>query len=461
MFDLVVIGAGPGGYVAAIRAAKLGKKVAIIDKRGFPGGTCLNVGCVPSKALLHWTEKYHEVKQGANWGLDGSALTLDWKQLQKAKEGVVDGLRKGIDGLFKANKITSIIGAARFVSPHMVEVENAQGKSTVEAENFIIATGGEPIALPFLPFDEKKVLSSTGALSLPEVPKSMIVVGAGVIGVELASVYARLGTKVTFIEQLEHVCYGLDVAIGRLLQQTLMAQGMTFHLDTEVAKAKLTEEHISLIVNEGKQSSVFNADCVLVAIGRKPYTAGLGLDEIGVEKSGRGHIFVDDQFRTKVPNVFAIGDVIEGVALAHRASEEGMAVADIIAGKKADINYLFIPNVVYTSPEVASVGLLESEAREMKIDVMVGTCPFKANSRARCSGQTEGLVKIVGDKVSGRLIGMHIIGPSASELIHEGVMALQKRAQVADIASACHAHPTLSESIREAALSAIGQPLHL
>lgn len=456
-YDIVVIGSGPAGYTAAIRAAKLGKRVAVID-RGGAGGVSVHAGCVPVGVLLHWTDTFYTMQtQGPEFGFDARGVTVDWEKLIAAKDAIVHSAQVAIIELFKRNNITLVSGSARFVSPHMVEVIKGEGRETLEGKDLIIATGALPLALPFLPFDETKVLSSTGALNLKKVPKSMIIIGGGTIGAALASIYTRLKTKVTLFEKQDRLCSGMDLALAKLLENVLSQEGIGVHLDAEVVKAKPSDGTVSVIVSQGKQSSVYSAEAVLVTVGRKPQTEGLGLEEIGVEYSNQGYLFVNDEFRTNVPNIFAIGDVIEGIPLAHRAAKEGFAVAEIIAGRRPRVNYMAIPHVVYTSPPVASVGLLESEARDIKIDVCVGASPFKANARSRCSGIQEGLVKIVGDKATGRLIGMHIIGPDAAELINEGVIALEKRASVQDLADVCLAHPTFSEAIHEAALAALGE----
>lgn len=460
-YDVVVIGAGPGGYVAAIRAAQLGLRVACVEKNAV-GGTCLNVGCIPSKTLLHWTEYYDVLnRHGADHGFDGSSIKPNWKKLLASKEKVIGGLVQGIQGLFKKNKIAHIQGTATFVSHNMVSVDGPDGKQTVEGANFIIATGSEPTPLPFLPFDEKVVVSSTGALSLPKVPKTMAVIGAGVIGLELGSVYNRLGTEVTVIEMLDHVTPGMDIAICKTFQQILTKQGLKFHLGTKLNKGKVSKSGVSLAISKDGEDSVVNADVVLVAVGRRCYSESLGLDKVKVAVSDRGLIEINDNFQTSVPNIYAIGDVVDGPMLAHKASEEGVVVAELLAGKAAKLNYMAIPSVIYTSPEVASVGFTETEARDLGIDVMIGQFPYKANSRARCTGEDDGLAKVIGDKKTGRLVGLHVIGPHAGEVIHEGVVALEKQATVAEIAEACHAHPTYSEAVKEAALKALGHAIHM
>lgn len=454
MYDVIVIGAGPGGYVAAIRAAQLGLKVACVEKRATLGGTCLNVGCIPSKALLHSSEWFWKMqKEGAHHGILTSSLSYDWKIMQTRKEQVVLQLTKGIEGLFKKHKIDRLQGVGCFKGPH----ELAVGNEIFKAKSFILATGSEPIALPFLPFDEKKILSSTGALALPSIPKKLLIVGAGIIGVELGSVYKRLGADVVFIEFLDRICPNFDLEISKQLLKIFTAQGMTFHLSHKVVSAKGT----CLKAESNGQTTDFEGDAILVAIGRKAYTEGLGLESVHIQKTPKGLIPVDASFRTSQPHIFAIGDVIDGPMLAHKASEEGVAVAELLAGHRPSIDYLAIPNVAYTFPEVASVGLTEEELKAKNIAYKAGKFPFKANSRARCTGEEEGFIKLLADASSRRLLGAHIIGPHASELIAEATLAMQTRATVDQIAATCHAHPTLSESLKEAALAVFGSPIHL
>lgn len=446
-YDLAIIGAGPGGYVAALHAASLKLKTVCIDKGEALGGTCLNVGCIPSKALLQSSEHYAFLKEKAKeHGIEGS-FTLNFPQMMARKQEIVKGLVHGIAGLFQRANVTSLKGTARFLSPHELEVD---GKK-IKAKNIIIATGSEPISLPFLPFDEKKVISSTGALSLPKIPKDLIVIGAGVIGVELASVYQRLGTKVTLVEMLDHICPAMDAQVSKSLLAILKKQGLEFHLSSKVKSAQVNS-NVRLNL---EPDLTLSAECVLVCVGRRPYTKDLGLQEVGIETDKRGFIPVDGNFRTKHPHIYAIGDVIEGSMLAHLASDEGVVVVDLIAGKHSQINYLAIPNVIYTHPEVAAVGFTEEEAKALKIETAVGLSYFKGNGRARCSGDVEGFVKVIGEKKSGRLIGMHIIGSHASEMIGEGVLAIEKKMTLREIAYASHAHPTLSETIKEAAQTAL------
>lgn len=456
-YDVAVIGSGPGGYVAAVRAAQLGLKTACIEKEATVGGTCLNVGCIPSKALLQTTEMYEYLsKEAADFGIIAKNLSFDFAKIMTRKEAVVQGLVSGVAALLKRRKIEHIRGAARLISPHEIQID----KTTIKAKNIIIATGSEPIPLPFLPFDENKVLSSTGALSLSKPPSSLLLIGAGVIGVEIASVYRRLGTQVTVIELLDRICYPMDSSISRSFMQILKKQGLQFYLSSKVIHGDVHKNGVTLTAEvEGKKSNM-DADAVLVAIGRRPYTQGLGLKEIGIEVNSKGYIPVDANFHTLIPHIYAIGDVIEGPMLAHKASEEGIAAAEVIAGLRPTVNYLAIPSVVYTHPEVASVGMSEDEAKAAHLEVKIGTSHFKGNPRARCAGYTEGLVKIVAEVNSRRLIGMHIIGPHASEMISEGVLALVNNMTVEELAYASHAHPTLSEAIKEAALDACGISIH-
>lgn len=454
MYDVIVIGAGPGGYVAAIRAAQLGLKVACIEKRSSLGGTCLNVGCIPSKTLLHSSEWFwHLQKEGAHQGICVSSLSYDWKTMQSRKETVVTQLTKGIEGLFKKNKIDWIQGHGSLKGPHTVAVND----QSFEAKSIILATGSEPISLPFLPFDEKMILSSTGALTLSSVPKKLLIVGAGIIGVELGSVYQRLGSEVVFIEFLDRICPNFDLEVSKQLLKIFTSQGMSFHLSHKVISAEGT----TLTVQGPQQEMQFTGDAVLVAVGRRPYSDQLNLESAGIQKTPKGFISVDASFRTSQPHIFAIGDLIEGPMLAHKASEEGVAVAELIAGHRPIVDYLSIPSVAYTFPEVASVGLTEEELKTRNISYKIGKFPFKANSRARCSGEDEGFVKVLADASSYRLLGVHIIGPHASELIAEATLAVQMKATAHQIASTCNAHPTLSEALKEAALAVVSAPIHL
>lgn len=459
-YDVIVIGSGPGGYIAAIRCAQLGLRTACVEKEKSLGGTCLNIGCIPSKALLTSTEYYEWIqKESQKHGVNVQGAGIDFDKMMARKSEVVNGLTGGVAALFKGHKIDRIEGQARFTSQNLIEVEKEGAKQVLESEHFIIATGSEPIPLPFLPFDEKRVLSSTGALSLPKIPKKLLVVGAGVIGVEIASVYRRLGTGVVLVEMLDRICPTMDGAISKALLTILKKQGLEFHLQTKVTAGRVEDEGVVLTVEENQNISDIYADHVLVAVGRRPFTQGLGLKEIGVKVDKKGFVGINAHFQTSLPHIYAIGDVIEGPMLAHKASEEGVAAAEIIAGQNPEINYLTIPNVIYTHPEVAAVGMTEGEGREAGLDLLLGTCALRALGRARCMGETEGLMKVIGEKHSGRLIGMHLIAPHASELIGEGVLALQNKMTLEELANAPHAHPALGEGIKEAALNALGRQL--
>lgn len=454
-YDVVFIGSGPAGYFGAIRAAQLGLKTACIEKHSRVGGTCLNVGCIPSKTLLSTTEHYEWLKKEAQGqGIICKDMSFDFPSMMKRKEEVVDGLTNGVAGLFKKNQIDSIKGTAQFISPNEIMV----GSEKIEAKNFVISTGSESTPIPFLPFDEKKVLSSTGALALQAVPKKMLVIGAGVIGVELASVYNRLGTEIVIIEMLDKITPMMDAAVSRTLQQILKKQGFTFHLGAKVTKADVKDQ-VSLEVQTAEGTQTLKGDCVLVAVGRRPYTKDLGLENVNIALDKHGFIQVDKQFRTSVPNIYAIGDVIEGPMLAHKAFREGMVAAEIIAGQSSRINYLSVPNVIYTNPEVAAVGLTEQEAKELGLELKIGTSHFRGNSRARCIGVSEGFVKVIGDKATDRLVGVHIVGPSASEMIGEAALAMELNTTVTKVAETPHAHPTLSEAIKEACLGALGRAI--
>lgn len=460
-FDLIVVGSGPGGYVAAIRAGQLGLKAACVEKQGI-GGTCLNVGCIPSKALLQASEHYAWVqKEAEEFGIHCKGVSFDWDKMKARKDEIIKSFQGGIRGLFKKNKVTSLVGTGTLEGPNQVSVTDEKGKSTVyQAKHILLATGSQSVNLPFLPIDEKRIVTSTGALSLDKVPKRLLVVGGGVIGVELASVYNRLGSDVKVVEMLDSICPGVDEVVSKGLQRCLQNQGMEFHLSSQVLSADVKKKDITLSVKKGDEEVSLSADVVLVCVGRKPFSEGLGLEKVGLSTLPNGCVEVDDCFHTKVPSILAIGDLIPGPMLAHRASEEAVAAVEYLAGKKPHCNYMAIPNVIYTYPEAASVGLTEKEAREMGCEIRTGSFSFRGNSRARCSGDTEGLVKIVEDKKTGTLLGMHILGAHAGELIAEGILAIEKKAKVSEIAAAPHAHPTLSEAIKEAALDVEKSAIH-
>lgn len=458
-FDVAIIGGGPGGYVAAIRAAQLGMKVAVIDERPRLGGTCLNVGCIPSKTLLYSTELFATVRdEGAEHGILVNSIKVDFPQMMRRKEAVVEGLGRGIDALMRKNKIDRIEGRARLTGPTTLEVNG----ESLTARSIVLAMGSESTPLPFLPFDEQRVLSSTGALSLTTIPKKLTVVGAGVIGLELGSVYRRLGTEVTFVEFMDTICPVLDKTLSSSIHKTLTHQGLIFHLSSKVVSGAISDRAVTLQVEKGDGSKLtLESDAVLVAVGRRPVTRDTGLDKLGIQTDKQGRILVDGYFRTAIPSIYAIGDLIEGPMLAHKASEEGIAVAEIIAGMHPHINYLAIPNVVYTSPEVATVGMTEEEARKAGLNVVTGSFPFKANSRALCTDRTDGLVKIVAEADGDHILGVHIIAEHASEMIGEAVVAIAKRMKVKELALLSHAHPTFTEAIKEAALAVHKEQLHL
>jgi dihydrolipoamide dehydrogenase len=461
-YDLAVIGSGPGGYVAAVHAARRGLKVICIDKRKALGGTCLNIGCIPSKTLLQITEHYAWLSHSAKeQGVDCKEISFDFARMMQRKQQVVSGLTDGIANLFKRQNVQHLCGEAHLEADNIVEVTSDGSKQRIEAKNVIIATGSEPIALPFLPFDEKQILSSTGALELEKVPARMIVIGAGVIGVELASVYSRLGCEVTIVELLDRVCPSLDDAIAKNFLQILKKQKIAFHLGCKVEEATRTEKEVTLQLSSMADEKKFSltAEAVLVAVGRRPTSRSLDLDKVGITATPQGFIPVDSLFKTNVPNIFAIGDVIEGPMLAHRATAEAIACAEGISGHPYRLNYLAIPNVIYTHPEVATVGATESEARQAGFDAIVGTAAFRGNARARCNGDIDGIVKVVAD-CNGALLGVHILGPQASEMIAAAVMAIEGNMTLQQLAFATYAHPTLSETIKEAAMAALGLAIH-
>ncbi|MEI8396221.1 MAG: dihydrolipoyl dehydrogenase [Rhodospirillaceae bacterium] len=464
-FDVVVIGAGPGGYVAAIRAAQLGLKTAVVESRDTLGGTCLNVGCIPSKALLVSSEKFEEAKHHlGQHGVKVGSVELDLPTLMAHKTKVVKDNTVGIEFLFKKNKITWLKGIGTIAAADTVTVTAKDGTgSSVKAKNIIIATGSDVMPLPGVTIDEKTVVSSTGALALDAVPGHLVVVGGGVIGLELGSVWGRLGAKITVIEFLDRILPGMDGELSKQTQRILTKQGMSFRLSTKVTKVENTGAGVTLTVepSAGGAAETVTADVVLVAIGRRPYTDKLGLESVGIEKDGRGRVKVDHHFRTAVPSIYAIGDVIEGPMLAHKAEDEGVVVAEIIAGQSGHINYDAIPGIIYTSPEVASVGKTEEQLKEAGIAYKVGKFPFTANGRARAMASTDGFVKMLADAKTDRILGVHILGPDAGHLIAEIGLAMEFGASAEDVARTCHAHPTLSEAVKEAALAVDGRPIHV
>lgn len=458
-FDTIIIGAGPGGYVAAIRAAQLGQKVACVEGRETLGGTCLNVGCIPSKALLHATHMLHETHENfEKMGLMGAAPTVDWTKMQAYKSDVVNGNTKGIEFLFKKNKVTWIKGWATIPAPGQVKV----GDELHSAKNIVIATGSEASSLPGVEIDEKTVVTSTGALTLASPPKSMVVIGAGVIGLEMGSVYARLGTEVTVVEYLDAITPGMDAEVAKTFQRILTKQGLKFVLGAAVQSVKKTKSGATVTykLKKNDTEATLDADIVLVATGRKPYTAGLGLEALGVEMGPRGTVKTDAHFQTNIPGLYAIGDAIAGPMLAHKAEDEGMAVAEILSGKHGHVNYGVIPGVIYTTPEVANVGLTEEQLKAEGRAYKVGKFPFMGNARAKAVFQAEGFVKLIADATTDRILGCHIIGPAAGDLIHEVCVAMEFGASAQDLALTCHAHPTWSEAVREAALACGDGAIH-
>jgi dihydrolipoamide dehydrogenase len=463
-FDLVVIGAGPGGYVAAIRAAQLGMKVACIDKRPTFGGTCLNIGCIPSKALLDSSELYSVTKSRLDrHGIQVGEVGLDLKKMMQRTDRVVKGLTDGIASLFKKNHISGYHGSARLAGKGRVSVKAGDKPAdTLETGAVLLATGSEPAALPALAFDGTTIINSTDALRFDKVPAHLLVVGGGYIGLELGSVWSRLGAKVTVLEFLPRILASGDAEIAGLLHKALARQGLVFHTETKVVSAATQGGQVMVTTQAKNENVVFQGDKVLVAVGRKPYTAGLGLEEAGVAVEERtGRVPVDEKFQTNVPGVYAIGDLIPGPMLAHKAEDEGMAFAELLAGQKAHVNYGTIPSVIYTWPEVASVGLTEEQLKEAGHDYHVGKFPFSANGRARCLDETEGLVKILADARTDRVLGVHVLGARASDLIAEAVAVMEFAGTADDIALTCHAHPTLSEAVREAALAVHHRAIHI
>ena len=460
-FQAVVIGGGPGGYVCAIRLAQLGLKTACIESRGSLGGTCLNVGCIPSKNLLNFSENFHKAKNFEKIGIEVGEVKLNLDKMMKNKENAVTVLTKGIEFLFKKNKVTYFKGKGSFKSTNEISILAEGKETTIQTDKTIISTGSEPLPIPGMEFDEEKILSSTGALSLSKLPKKMLVVGGGYIGLEMGSVWSRLGTQVEVIEFLDHITPGIDREVSREFEKILKKQGIKFQLNTKVEKITKSKNFVSIdVVDKEKNKKKIEADVVLISVGRKPYIKGLNLENVGVETDEKGKVKVNKNFETNVKNIYAIGDVIEGPMLAHKAEEEGIAVAELIAGQSGHVNYDIIPGVIYTSPEVASVGKTEEQLKTNKNNYKVGKFPFMANSRAKAIDETEGFVKILADSLTDKVLGVHIIGPHAGEMIAEMAIAMEFGASSEDIARTCHAHPTFSEAVKEAALSVEKRQIH-
>jgi len=460
-FDYAIIGSGPAGYVSAIRAAQLGLKTVLIEKDAALGGTCLNVGCIPSKALLESSEHVEAAqKKFVEHGITVGAVKIDIDQMMNRKTAVVKNLTDGIAMLMKKNKVTVLQGRGRLKGPGVVEVESKDGRQTVEADAICLAMGSEPVELPFMKFDGKRIISSTEALALPKVPKEMVVIGGGAIGLEMGSVWARLGSKVTVIEMMPQITPFADKAMAKTLQRALEGQGLEFMLQTKVTGAEVQKTQVKVTIEnkDGKPGEV-KGDVVLVAVGRRPYSRDCGLEEAGV-KMERGQVVIDDHFRTNLKGVYAIGDLVRGPMLAHKGEEEGIAVAEIIAGRPGHVNYDAIPNVVYTHPELASVGITEEEAKEKGFKPKTGKFLFRGLARIQTMGESEGMVKVVTDAETDRILGATIVGPRASELIGELTLAMEFRASSEDVARTTHAHPTLSEVVKEACLAVDGRAIH-
>ena len=461
-FNVVVIGGGPGGYVCAIRLAQLGFKTACVESRGSLGGTCLNVGCIPSKNLLNLSENFHKAKNFSNLGIETGQLKLNIEKMMKNKDKAVTVLTKGVEFLFKKNKVTYFKGTGSFKSPNQISIIDDKKKETIlEAQKIIISTGSEPVSLPNVKFDEKIILSSTGALSLNSVPKKMIVVGGGYIGLEMGSVWSRLGSEVHVIEFLDHITPGMDKEISKEFMKILTKQGISFHMQTKVESIKnnKTSAKVFLMDKDGKKKEL-ECDVVLISVGRKPNTKNLKLDSVGVLLDEKKRIKVNKNFETNIKNIYAIGDVIAGPMLAHKAEEEGIAVAELISGQSGHVNYDVIPGVIYTSPEVATVGKTEEQLKSLGIKYKVGKFPFIANSRAKAINEPEGFVKILADEKTDKILGVHMIGPHVGEIIGEVAVAMEFGASAEDVARTCHAHPTFSEAVKEAALSIDKRAIH-
>ena len=460
-FDATVIGGGPAGYVCAIRLSQLGLKTACIESRGSLGGTCLNVGCIPSKSLLNLSENFHKAKNFSKIGIEVGDLKLNLPKMMQNKTKAVTVLTKGVEFLFKKNKITYFKGTGKFKSKNEITIQQDKGEISIQTSNVVICTGSEPVNFKGTSFDEEKIVSSTGALSLNKVPKKMLIIGAGYIGLEMGSVWSRLGSEVHVLEYLDHITPGMDREIGIEFMKILKKQGITFHLKTKVNSIKKNQKGVIISAsNESNKDIKFEADVALISVGRKAYTKGLNLDALGIRTDNKGCIETNEKFQTSVENIYAVGDVIKGPMLAHKAEEEGIAVAEIIAGQSGHVNYNVIPGVIYTSPEVAYVGKNEEQLKVENKPYKVGKFPFMANSRAKAIDEPEGFVKILADYKTDKVLGVHIIGPHAGEMIAEMSVAMEFDASAEDIARTCHAHPTFSEAIKEAALSVDKRQIH-
>ena len=460
-FDVTVIGGGPGGYVCAIRLSQLGLKTACIEFRGSLGGTCLNVGCIPSKNLLNFSENFHKAKNFTNIGIEVGEVKLNLSKMMKNKDKAVADLTKGIEFLFKKNKVTYFKGKGSFKSSNEISILADNKETVIQTDKTIISTGSEPVSIPGIDFDEEKILSSTGALSISKLPKKMIIVGGGYIGLEMGSVWSRLGTQVEVVEYLDHITPGMDKEISKEFEKILKKQGIKFHLNTKVEKINKNQNGVSInTLDKSNKKNTIEADVVLISVGRRPFTKYLNLEKIGVQTNKKGMVKVNKNFETNIKNIYAIGDVIDGPMLAHKAEEEGIAVAEIIAGQSGHVNYDVIPGVIYTSPEVAYVGKTEEQLKVNKTNYKVGKFPFLANSRAKAINEPEGFVKILADTKTDKVLGVHIIGPHAGEMIAEMSVAMEFGASSEDIARTCHAHPTFSEAIKEAALSVDKRQIH-
>ena len=460
-FDVTVIGGGPGGYVCAIRLSQLGLKTACIEFRGSLGGTCLNVGCIPSKNLLNFSENFHKAKNFTNIGIEVGEVKLNLSKMMKNKDKAVADLTKGIEFLFKKNKVTYFKGKGSFKSSNEISILADNKETVIQTDKTIISTGSEPVSIPGIDFDEEKILSSTGALSISKLPKKMIIVGGGYIGLEMGSVWSRLGTQVEVVEYLDHITPGMDKEISKEFEKILKKQGIKFHLNTKVEKINKNKNGVSInTLDKSNKKNTIEADVVLISVGRRPFTKYLNLEKIGVQTDKKGMVKVNKSFETNTKNIFAIGDVIDGPMLAHKAEEEGIAVAEIIAGQSGHVNYDVIPGVIYTTPEVAYVGKTEEQLKVNKTNYKVGKFPFLANSRAKAINEPEGFVKILADTKTDKVLGVHIIGPHAGEMIAEMSVAMEFGASSEDIARTCHAHPTFSEAIKEAALSVDKRQIH-